>query len=49
MGDLSDIEKQLKGIFGDTAALVGGAFNKTENVLKSMLGVVYDFYEYCGC
>ena len=46
MGDLSDIEKQLKGIFGDTAALVGGAFNKTENVLKSMLGVVYDFYEY---
>ena len=46
MADLSDIEKQLKGIFGDTAALVGGAFNKTENVLKSMLGVVYDFYEY---
>ena len=46
MADLSDIEKQLKGIFGDTAALVGGAFDKTENVLKSMLGVVYDFYNY---
>lgn len=46
MADLSDIDKQLKGIFGDTAALVEGAFNKTENVLKSMLGVVYDFYQY---
>jgi hypothetical protein len=46
MADLSDIEKQLKGIFGDTAALVGGAFNKTENVLKSMVGAVLDFYNY---